>query len=500
MSLLATDYVVWLAREDDVAGWRDAARALVAARVPPEAIAWEVGEGASRMPRSSDAPVRTSRLFLDAIGQGLLHSDPERWALAYDVLWRMQSVPRLMEDRSDRAVARLHTLVRNVRRDEHKMRAFVRFRRVHEDASTGREAFVAWFEPEHHIERANAPFFAQRFAGMDWTIVTPRVTTHWDGENITHAPGGTREFVPDEDAAEEAWRTYYRSIFNPNRLKVSAMRSEMPVKYWRNLPEAELIAPLIASAPKRSEAMIAAAPAVLRVSRKDTGMDLFEGAEGAGDGERGIGDNSAPRTLEELHEAEAACRACPLWKPATQVVPGIGPSDAPVMFVGEQPGDQEDLAGEPFIGPAGQMFDQVAGEVGLERSGLFITNAVKHFKFEPRGKRRIHQKPDTSEIKACRQWFLHERRIVQPKLIVAMGATGARAVTGKAVTISRTRGTIAPLDEGTEYLITVHPSFLLRLPDEHLKRIEREKFARDLELVRDWARERGHESVIAQAA
>ena len=484
---------------DAVTEWRDAARALVRAGVPPEDVTWAVaGEGADLL--ASDAPlppphpgveVRASKAFLEAVRQGLLHSDPERWALAYDILWRMQSSPRLMEDRSDRAVSRLHTLVRNVRRDEHKMRAFVRFRKVETDGP--REAYVSWFEPEHHIERANAPFFAQRFAGMDWTIVTPRLAIHWDGSAITYGQGGGREYVPDEDAAEETWRTYYRSIFNPNRLKVNAMRAEMPKKYWRNLPEAELISPLIASAPKRSEAMIAAAPAVLRVSREEAGMDLFD----ASAEERGIGDNSDPRTLEELHEAEKACRACPLWEPATQVVPGVGPSDAPIMFVGEQPGDQEDLAGEPFVGPAGQMFDAVIGEVGIDRSQTFVTNAVKHFKFEPRGKRRIHQKPDTSEIKACRQWFLHERRIVKPQLIVAMGATGARAVTGKTVTISRTRGTIMPLDEETEYMITVHPSFLLRLPDEHLKRIEREKFARDLELVRDWAREHGHERLLA---
>ena len=489
---------VTLARPDDVAGWRTAARVLVRAGVPPENVVWRVeGEGNllaadAPLPPGEDVRVRTSKAFLDAVAQALLHSDPQRWALAYDVLWRMQASPRLMEDRSDRAVARLHTLVRNVRRDEHKMHAFVRFRRV--DGDGPREAFVAWFEPEHHIERATAPFFAQRFAGMDWTIVTPRLTVHWDGAEVTFGPGGAREYVPDEDAAEETWRTYYRSIFNPNRLKVQAMRSEMPVKYWRNLPEAELIAPLVATASKRSQEMVARAPATMRISREDTGMDLFDQADGEGPG---IGDNSDPRTLEELHEAEMACRACPLWEPATQVVPGVGPADAAIMFVGEQPGDNEDVEGIPFIGPAGQMFDATIEAVGIDRSKVFVTNAVKHFKFEQRGKRRIHQKPDTSEIKACRQWFLHERRIVKPKLVVALGATGARAVTGKAVTISRTRGSIMPLDEGAEYMITVHPSFLLRLPDEHLKRIEREKFARDLELVRDWARENGEEGVLA---
>ena len=503
---------VTLAGPDDVAGWREAARGLVRAGMAPDAVTWAVtGEAAGLFGSEAGTPapdhgpgpganvtVRTSRAFLEAVGQGLLHSDPERWALAYDILWRMQREPRLMEDRSDRAVARMHTLVRGVRRDVHKMRAFVRFRKV-EDDGAGREAFVAWFEPEHYIERHNAPFFAQRFAGMDWTIVTPRLSVSWDGREVSFGAGGDRAMVPPEDAAEEAWRTYYRSIFNPNRLKISAMRSEMPVKYWRNLPEASLIQPLIGSASARSSRMVATPAEKLVVTREEAGMDLFENAtEGSGEA-AGIGDNSRPRTLEELHEVEKACRLCPLWEPATQVVPGVGPQDAAIMVVGEQPGDQEDKAGEPFIGPAGQMFNQVIEEVGIDRSGLFVTNAVKHFKYELRGKRRIHQKPDTSEIKACRTWFLHERAIVRPKLIVAMGATGARAVTGKTVTISRTRGSIMDLDEDTKYLITVHPSYLLRLPDEHLKRIEREKFARDLELVRDWARENGEEHLLRVA-
>ena len=501
-------HAITLSAPDAVEEWREAARALVRAGVPPEGVAWSVaGEGGSLLPGEEalppphpDVEVRASRAFLDSVGQGLLHSDPERWVLAYDLLWRLQAEPRLMDDRSDRGVARLHAMVRAVRRDVHKMRAFVRFRKVEgaDEGKGSREAFVAWFEPEHHIERHNAPFFAERFAGMDWTIVTPRMSLSWDGREVTFGAGGERAMVPPEDATEETWRTYYRSIFNPNRLKVNAMRAEMPVKYWRNLPEASLIQPLIGSAAARSQGMVARPAETLTVSPEEGGMDLFETNAEAGDG-RGVGDNSRPRTLEELHEAEKACRACPLFEPATQVVPGVGPADASVMFVGEQPGDQEDKAGEPFVGPAGQMFDQVMGEVGLDRSAVFVTNAVKHFKYELRGRRRIHQKPDTSEIKACRQWFLHERAIVRPKLIVAMGATGARAVTGKTVTISRTRGSILDLDEETQYLITVHPSFLLRLPDEHLKRIEREKFARDLELVRDWAHENGEEGVLRAA-
>ncbi len=178
----------------------------------------------------------------------------------------------------------------------------------------------------------------------------------------------------------------------------------------------------------------------------------------------------------------AQCRRCPLWEPATQVVFGEGPADAPMIFVGEQPGDQEDLAGRPFVGPAGQLFDRAMAEAGLDRAAVYVTNAVKHFKFEPRGKRRIHAKPDTVEIVACRVWLDLERAEVGPRLTVLMGATAARAVLGRTVTISRERGKPMSLGDG-QALVTVHPSYLLRLPDEAAKAREYAAFVADLRLA-----------------
>ena len=192
-----------------------------------------------------------------------------------------------------------------------------------------------------------------------------------------------------------------------------------------------------------------------------------------------------PTSIAAAREAASHCHACPLWEPATQTVFGRGPEDAPVIFVGEQPGDQEDIAGEPFIGPAGKVFDAALGEAGIDRSRAYVTNAVKHFKFAPRGKRRIHAKPNGGEVRACRWWLDLERDLIRPKLIVALGATAASAVLGKIVTIRDTRSKLIDLDEGTRALVTVHPSYILRLPDKATQEREREAFHADMALVRE---------------
>jgi DNA polymerase len=183
------------------------------------------------------------------------------------------------------------------------------------------------------------------------------------------------------------------------------------------------------------------------------------------------------------------CRRCELYKHATQTVFGEGPLDASMMFVGEQPGDQEDLAGRPFVGPAGALFDAALEKAGIDRSTVYVTNAVKHFKFVLRGKRRIHNKPDSGEITACRWWIEHERELIRPALTVALGATAARSLLEKTVTISRVRGEPLTLEDGSECWVTVHPSFLLRIPEEDRRREERALFLRDLKLIKARAAE-----------
>jgi uracil-DNA glycosylase len=189
------------------------------------------------------------------------------------------------------------------------------------------------------------------------------------------------------------------------------------------------------------------------------------------------------KTLSQLRAAEAECTRCPLYKYATQVVPGEGPAHAKVMLVGEQPGDKEDLAGKPFVGPAGRILDQALDDAGIPRDEAFVTNAVKHFKFEMRGKRRLHKRPNTYEIERCKWWNDLERLIVKPQVVVALGATAARSLIGKTVTITRMRGAPIDLHDGTRLVVTIHPSALLRTEDEADKRAKYRDFVKDLKIA-----------------
>jgi uracil-DNA glycosylase family protein len=336
------------------------------------------------------------------------------------------------------------------------MHAFVRFREV------GREQkshFVAWFEPEHHIVELAASFFARRFADMPWSILTPDVCAHWDGHAVSITPGVAKREAPTADRLEETWRRYYASIFNPARLKVQVMSKEMPRKYWRNLPEASMIKPL--KPPKANDT-------ANKMARKQAD------------------------DIKTLREEAADCRACPLYKNATQTVFGEGRQTARIMLVGEQPGDKEDLAGKPFVGPAGQMLDRALEEAGIDRRTVYVTNAVKHFKFVPRGKIRLHQKPNTPEIRACRQWYERELAAIKPDLVVAMGATAAQSVFGKITPINKNRGRPIDLDDGTRALVTVHPSYLLRLPDADAKAREYQRFVQDLKIAAGVLRKSAH--------
>jgi uracil-DNA glycosylase len=187
---------------------------------------------------------------------------------------------------------------------------------------------------------------------------------------------------------------------------------------------------------------------------------------------------------ETLLKEARVCTRCDLYKCGTQTVFGEGPLDARILFVGEQPGDQEDLAGRPFVGPAGQLFDQALEKAGIDRAETYVTNAVKHFKFIQRGKRRIHNKPDAGEIEACRWWIEQERTLIRPPVTVALGATAARSLVGKTITISRAREAPLALADGSECWVTVHPSFLLRIPEEDRRREERALFVRDLKRIK----------------
>jgi uracil-DNA glycosylase len=478
---LSTMYVATLSDEDDFEGWRDAARRFATAGAAPGEVSWRVGGDPGDL---FGAAFNVPRAFLTLAELVICHADPERFGLLYALLCRIRDNAKALEDGADPLVRRIEGLAKEVRRDAHKMHAFVRFREVAEEGGT---RFVAWFEPEHHIVRREAGFFVRRFAGMRWSILTPELSIHWDGETLTESPGATRGDAPDGDPVEETWKTYYSSIFNPARLKIGAMLKEMPKKYWKNMPETALVAPLITGAREREVAMVAASERKLSEVEKE-GLARAAAAEARVEADRsGIGGNALAAWQALLDDAKH-CTRCHLYKPATQTVFGEGPLDAKIMFVGEQPGDQEDLAGRPFVGPAGQLFDRALKDAGVDRSATYVTNAVKHFKFEARGKRRVHNKPEAPEIEACRWWIEQERILIRPPVTVALGATAARSLFGRVMTISRVRGEPMELPDGGEAWVTVHPSFLLRLPDEQKKREEYGKFVHDLARIGERAK------------
>jgi len=217
---------------------------------------------------------------------------------------------------------------------------------------------------------------------------------------------------------------------------------------------------------------------------------ITEGRTHALEAERAVARPSNLRAAwEALFDEARGCTRCDLYKYATQTVFGEGPLNASIMFVGEQPGDQEDLAGRPFVGPAGALFDDALEKAGIDRSTVYVTNAVKHFKFVAKGKRRIHNKPDSGEISACRWWIEHERELIRPPVTVALGATAARSLIGKTVTIGKVRGAPLTLEDGSECWVTVHPSSLLRMPDREKRHEARALFIRDLKLIKSRAAE-----------
>jgi DNA polymerase len=514
--------VARLAFETDFEGWRSHARTLLAANVAPECVEWVVGDGGSLFaaadsgaahpgdadsrdaetgtadsavahsgvadsreagraatclpPSNANTPpgsaaLRVPAAFIDLCREVILHRDPQRLGLLYRLLWRLRAEPRLLQVATDADVVRARAMEKAIGRDIHKMHAFVRFRETRID--DGRPLYVAWFEPSHRIVEAAAPFFARRFASMRWSILTPDRSAYWDGIRLLFGPGSARADAPTADELEAHWKAYYASIFNPARLKIGSMQAHMPKKYWRNLPEAELIDGLIGESNARAQQMIDAD--AVRPERKVVRYTPPLNAQ----------PSPLPATVGSLDALAAAakdCRNCPLWEHATRTVFGEGPVDARVVFVGEQPGDQEDLAGRPFVGPSGKLFDAALAAAGIARSQVYVTNAVKHFKFEPRGKFRLHRTPRQLEIDACVEWFERELAIIDPGLVVCMGATALRAVTGMSTPVSELRGRIVQWRDGVELLVTVHPASILR-GDPSARSREIERFNADLALA-----------------
>ncbi len=456
--------------EADFEAWRDAARSLLAANVRPEQVTFVegglenallpnlLGDAAIDSPASSAA--RVPRDFLTLAQIVACHTEADRWDVLYRALWRLtHDEPNLLRIAVDDDVRRLQEMEKQVRFDGHKMKAFVRFRRLVE--ADGGECYIAYHRSAYRVLKATAPFFVRRFGVMRWSVLTQFDSAHWDGKELTFGPGVDRCAAPTDDALEEMWRIYYASTFNPNRIKLSAMRKEMPRKYWSTMPETQLIPDLLADAPRRAKEMVA------------RHSDRLEGA-------RAYFPTGATITLQQLRDAAQTCRGCDLCDIATQTVFGEGPVDARIVFVGEQPGDQEDLSGRPFVGPAGQVFDQTLAGIGLPRDQVYVTNAVKHFRFEMRGKKRIHQRASARQIDACRPWVEQELTIIKPPVLVLLGSTAAQSLIGRHFKITRDRGRPFQSDWSPWTIATFHPSALLRIPDDQRRAEAQRQFEADL--------------------
>ena len=451
---------------EDFAGWRNTARRLLAAEVAPEQIdladarlgqpgllgAWHAPEAKSNC--------RVPRDFLDLAEVAARFRDPERWNLLYRVLFRLtHGEPHLLRVDIDDDIRQLRMMEKAIRRDMHKMTAFVRFREVKGEQGT---EYIAWHRPDHDIVPATAPFFVRRFGAMRWAILTPDCSAYWDLEQLRFGPGTPRASAPAADDLESLWRTYYGSIFNPSRANLRAMTAEMPVRHWATLPETDILTELLREADGRVLTMI---------EKQAPSAQPFI---------------PPSRDVRELARAAKQCQGCSLFRHATQTVFGEGPPKARIMLVGEQPGDQEDLGGKPFIGPAGNLLDRAMAEAHVDRSSLYVTNAVKHFKFVERGKRRIHQKPGGVEISACRPWLEAEMAAVEPELIVCLGATAAQSLMGRDFRIGQERGKLYPHRWAKGLMATIHPSAILRMPDQARQDEEYDLLVRDLSLIPEY--------------
>ncbi len=477
--------------QPDFADWRTHARIALQQGYTPEDIDLEDATVPATLALALDADEASTgtpilqphvpKAFLDAAEVVAAHRSPERWNLLYRILFRLQANRDLLRFEIDTDIGRMRTMEAQVRRDLHKMHAFLRFRKVEPDpideanpftphpaspasdtpasAAAGEtshkpEHFIAWYQPDHRILPLAAPFFAERFASMQWTILTPDQSVAWAPltRQLHWFDGLPRDSasIPDSDELETLWRSYYSSIFNPARLNPSAMRSEMPVRYWKDLPEITVLPHLITQAASRVGTMV------------QTQADKPSAAPFV----------PHEHTLPVLSAAMIGCQGCDLYLHATQAVPGAGPSDlgpnhpASLMLVGEQPGDQEDRQGLPFVGPAGRILDQALADLQIDRAQIYVTNAVKHFKFVQRGKLRLHQNPRMAEISACRPWLLAEIDAVRPRVILCLGASASKSLLGGTFALMRDHGKVLSTPYADQVIATIHPSAVLRARDE----------------------------------
>jgi uracil-DNA glycosylase len=425
------------------AQWREAARELLAAGIAPGAVQWALPDALSGAPTLPPPPHNAvfqpnprhpapslPRSLMELLYAAAGCRVPDRWAVLYRVVWRWQQGDHGPHNAADPDGARLHDMVAAVRREEHDMHANIRFRERAPEAGPPR--FVAWYEPRHDVLPQVAEHFVSRMGQVSWMIATPEASMLWDGASLHDCGPLVGSPAELDDTGVAPWLAYYRSVYP----QPATARGGVPQVPTHPGPASRII-PILAAGGKRGS------------------------MEGTGTGKP---QEQQPATLDE-------CRRCDLWQHATQPVGGAGSKRARIMLVGEQPGDQEDIAGAPFVGPAGKLLDRACEEAGVDRRTLYVTNAVKHFKWEPRGKRRMHKTPAQREIEACSYWLEKELAQIGPQVVVAMGTTALKSVLGTShLTLKDTMGQ-ALRHEGRWVVTIYHPSYVLRVPDDAAKKI-----------------------------
>lgn len=434
----------------DFDSWREVARKLLQSNIHPAQVTWNQEQ--LQVPLFDDPiPLKTAYItynvpvdFMKFAQLICHHRSEERFNLLYNMLWRLIFENKhLLKIMTDPLTNALELMAKSIKRDVHKTKAFVRFRKVIDD--DGIEHFIAWHKPDHYSLKLSAPFFQRRFSIMSWTILTPDESVHWDGQKLHYGPAAKASDAPQGDQVELLWKQFYRSIFNPARIKIKAMKKEMPVRFWETMPETAIIDEMLAEADDR----------VLEMMKHQEGSFYS-----AADFMPADKDN-----LESLQIAAKDCKGCPLYQKATQTVFGTGPKNASIVMVGEQPGNEEDKAGHPFIGPAGQILNKALAKAGLKRESIYMTNAVKHFKFEQQGVLRMHRSPNLKDIVSCKPWLESELMAIKPKLVICLGVSAAKSLLTPKFKLDESRGKFVQ-SNGQTLLTTYHPSAVLRSDDK----------------------------------
>lgn len=442
--------------------FRHKARELLAQEVPPTHVEWVTEAsglflGEAFVDRQTPSALKLPRDFIQEASIVACHRDDGTWDLLYRLLWRLAHGEReLLRISVDPDVREFESRRKSVGRDLHKMHAFVRFREVAQDDGS---VFISWYRPDHRILRLAAPFFKDRFNGMRWTIMTEDESVRWDMKELHFFPGIPRQELPP-DEKEDLWKTYYSSIFNPARVKVGMMKKEMAVRYWETMPETQLIADLLKDAPARVHAFA------------EQQLEVKAPTQLVGH-------------LSDMANAMKKCQACGICAQSKGPVAGAGPYDAGLVFVGEQPGNEEDQQGTPFVGPAGQLLLTAFAESGINPKEAFLTNAVKGFKWVGTHLARQHRTASGREISACRPWLQTELELLKPKLLVCLGRTAAQSVLGKMVRVEDVRGTFFATPSCAHTIILPHPASILRTVDPAERAANHARFLAELKLVRE---------------